>query len=126
MDQTLVALASSGDDARRGSRVEAVLMADGGRERARAVRRNLVAVLAALGLPLWLMAAWPGSFSSDLRLFSATIWVLGAAAVAWAAAREWRWSRARSRHLARLGPLPALRSPPAPGAACVGPSDEED
>jgi hypothetical protein len=109
-----------------GSRLEAILTADSARERARAHRDRLVALLAALGVPLWLVACWPGRFSTELKLLSATLWALGALGVVAAVARTWWWHHVRARQVARLGPLPELRRAPPGGAACAPPADEED
>jgi hypothetical protein len=40
--------------------------------------------------------------------------------------REGWWRRQRARHIAALGPLPVLRSRPAPGQACESAPDDED
>jgi di/tricarboxylate transporter len=93
------------------SRLEAVLSADAARERARALRSRLVHLLAALGLPLWLVGGWPGAFSVGFRAFAVTAFGACLAAVLLAAAREWRWQRARAWHIADLGPRPG---PPPP------------
>ena len=95
----LPSLTLPGDRFRRSPRLEAVLLADAARERARAVRDLLIALLAILGLPLWLLAAL---------------------------VRERWWSRVRSRRVEALGPLPRLRSERLGRAACATPPDEED
>jgi hypothetical protein len=112
--------------ARKGSRLDAILIADAARERVRALRAGLVALVAVLGLPLWIVVAWPGRFSSDVRVTAATAWILGALGVLAALGREWWWARIRSRRVADLGPLPVLRSPRRASEACAAPSEEED
>jgi hypothetical protein len=110
---------------RRSPRLDAVLLADAARERVRAVRDLLIAVVALLGLPLWLMASWPGRFAPQIRLLAATGWALAALAVLATVARERWWTRVRSRRIEALGPLPALRSE-RPGAGACAPSAEEE
>jgi hypothetical protein len=90
------------------------------------VRDLLIAVVALLGLPLWLVAALPGRFSLQLRLLAATGWALAALAVLAAVAREHWWSRIRSRRVEALGPLPALRSERPGAGACAPAAEEED
>ena len=111
---------------RRSPRLDAVFIADAARERTRAVRDLLIAVLAVLGLPLWLQAAWPGHWASGVRLLTATSWAVAALGLLIALARERWWSRVRSRRVEALGPLPRLRSERLCRAACVAPADEED
>jgi len=114
------------DRFRRSPRLDAVLLADAARERARAVRDLLIAFLALLGLPLFVLAAWPGRFSPQLRVLAATGWAVAALAVLAAVAREHWWTRVRSRRVEALGPLPALRPEHHAGAACATASEEED
>jgi di/tricarboxylate transporter len=114
------------DRFRRSQRLDAVLLADAARERARGVRDLLIAVVALLGLPLWVLAAWPGRFSPQLRVLAATSWAVAALAVVAAVARAHWWSRVRSRRVEALGPLPALRSERAGAGACAAASEEED
>jgi len=114
------------DGFRRSPRLDAVLLADAARERVRAVRDLLIAVLALLGLPLWLVAALPGRFSPQLRLVAATSWAVAALAVLAAVARAQWWSRVRSRRVEALGPLPALRSERPGAGACARAAEEED
>ena len=111
---------------RRSPRLDAILLADAARERARAVRDLLIIVVALLGLPLFLLAAWPGHFSTGLRAFAAAGWAVAALAVVAATVREHWWTRVRSRRLEALGPLPTLRSPRRGDAACAAASEEED
>ena len=108
-----------------GSRLDGILAADGARERALRSRDALFALLAALGLPLWLLAAWPGRFSGQLRVLAATAWALGALAVIAAMGRAWWWRRVRSERIAAMGPLPVLRTPHASGACAASPEDED-
>ena len=105
-------------------RLDAVLLADAARERARAVRDALTMLVALLGLPLWLMAGWPGRFPASLRILAATGWAVAALAVLVAFAREHWWGRVRSRRVEALGPLPRLRSERT--GACVPSAEEED
>lgn len=111
---------------RRSPRLDAILLADAARERARAVRDLLIALVAVLGLPLWLVAALPGRLSRPLRLLAATSWALAALAVLAAVARAHWWTRVRSRRVEALGPLPELRSKRHGAGACAAPSEEED
>jgi hypothetical protein len=83
-------------------------------------------VVALLGLPLWLVVAWPGQFLPQLRLLAATGWALAAAAVLVAVAREHWYTRLRSRRVEALGPLPTLRSERRGSAACTTASEDED
>ena len=108
------------------ARLDAVLLADAARERARAVRDLLIALLAVLGLPLWLLAAWPGRFSAPLRTLAATGWAVAALAVLAAVVRAHWWTRVRSRRVDALGPLPALRSERSGAGACAPAADEQD
>ena len=103
-----------------------MLLADAARERARTVRDLLIAVVALLGLPLFLLAAWPGQFSAQVRVLAATGWAVAALAVLAAVAHEHWWTRVRSRRVEALGPLPTLRSQRLGGAACVAASEEQD
>jgi len=103
------------------SKLDAALSADSARERARILRRKLVQLLAGLGLPLWLIAGWPGAFSPDLRGFFLAAFAACLGAVVLAVGWEWRWQRARSWRIAELGPRPRLRS----RDACAGGLEEE-
>jgi hypothetical protein len=120
----LPAITLPADRFRRSPRLDAVLLADAARERARAVRDLLIALLAVLGLPLWLLAALPGRFSAPLRTLAATGWAVAALAVLAAAMRAHWLTRVRSRRVNALGPLPALRSERA--GACAPAADEQD
>ncbi len=111
---------------RRSPRLDAVLLADAARERARAVRDLLIALLALLGLPLFLLVAWPGHFSTGVRALAAAGWAVAALAVVAALAREHWWTRVRSRRVEALGPLPALRSQRRGDGACAAAAEEED
>ena len=88
------------------------------------MRDLLIAVLALLGLPLWLLTAWPGRFSAQAHVLAATGWAVAALGVLAASARAHWWARRRSRHVEALGPLPALRRE-APGAAACAPAADE-
>ena len=114
------------DRFRRSPRLDAVLLADAARERARTVRDLLIAVVALLGLPLFLLAAWPGQFSAQVRVLAAAGWAVAALSVLAAVAREHWWTRIRSRRVEALGPLPALRPGHRGAAACATASEEED
>lgn len=114
------------DRFRRSPRLDAVLLADAARERARTVRDLLIAVVALLGLPLFVLAAWPAQFSAQVRVLAATGWAMAALSVLAAVAREHWWTRVRSRRLEALGPLPTLRSERLGGGACVTASKEQD
>jgi len=121
-----ITLPAAGQPGRRSARLDAVLLADAARERVRGVRDLLIAVVALLGLPLWLVDAWPGRFSPQLRVLAAACWAVAALAVIAAVAREHWWTRARSRGVEALGPLPRLRSERRGDGACATPSEEED
>jgi hypothetical protein len=121
-----ITLPASGEPARPSPRLAAVLLADAARERARIVRDALTMLLAVLGLPLWLVAAWPGRFSPPLRVLAATGWAVAALAVVAAIVREHWWGRVRSRRVEALGPLPVLRSERRGGGACAPAAEEED
>jgi hypothetical protein len=112
------------DRFRRSPRLDAVLLADAARERARAVRDLLIAVLAVLGLPLWFVVAWPGLLSVPLRTLAASGWAGAALAVVAVAVRAHWLTRVRSHHVDALGPLPTLRSERA--GACAAGADEQD
>jgi hypothetical protein len=110
----------------KGSRLEAILIADSAHQRAQVSRGRLVALLALLSVPLWLVAALPGRLSDPLRLLSATLWALAAVALLVAMARTWWWRRVRSERVAELGPLPVLRSRRADEDACARTREEQD
>jgi hypothetical protein len=124
--QEPITLPASGERGRSSSRLDAVLLADAARERARHMRDALTMLVAVLGLPLWLVAGWPGHFSAHLRVLAATTWAVAAIAVVIAHGRERWWSRVRSRRVEALGPLPTLRSERRGAAACAPSPDEED
>ena len=114
------------DRSRRSPQLDAVLLADAARERARAARDLLIGLLALLGLPLWLLTAWPGRFSSEARALAAAGWAVVALGVLASLARERWWTRRRSRHIQAMGPLPALRRERPGAAACASAADEQD
>jgi hypothetical protein len=105
--------ASRGDT----TRLEAVLAADSRLGRARSRRAGLTQLLALLGVPLWLIAAWPSRLSGDLRALVLASFAAGAAAMLAAVGQEWHWARARTRRVAALG-HPAPRT-------CAGTGNEE-
>jgi hypothetical protein len=121
-----ITLPAPGEPGRSSPRLNAILLADAARERARAVRDALTMLVAALGLPLWLVAGWPAHFSPHLRVLAATTWAVAAIAVVIALGRERWWGRVRSRRVEALGPLPTLRSERRGAAACAPTADEED
>src|SRR5262247_4040097 len=86
--QEPITLPASGERGRLSPRLDAVLLADAARERARHVRDALTMLVAVLGLPLWLVAGWPDRFSPSLRILAATGWAVAALAVLFAIARE--------------------------------------
>ena len=63
----------------------------------------LIALLAVLGLPLWLVAALPGDSRPQLRVLAATGWALAAGALLVALVREHWLTRVRSRRVEALG-----------------------
>jgi hypothetical protein len=119
-------LPAPGRPGRRSPRLDAILLADAARERARAVRGAAVMLLALLGLPLWLIANWPARFPPQLRPLAAAGWALAALVALAALGREYWWGRVRSRRIEALGPLPELRSARRGGGACAATSEEED
>jgi hypothetical protein len=103
-------LPASGQPGRRSPRLDAILLADAARERARALRDVAMMLVALLGLPLWVAANWPARFPHQLRVFAGSIWALAALVVVAALVSERWWGRVRSRRIEALGPLPVLRS----------------
>lgn len=63
-------------------------------ERARSLRRTMMAVMLAPGSVLWARAIWPGLGGEEARGFAVYGWFACCAAVAFAALSEWRWQRA--------------------------------
>jgi peptidoglycan/LPS O-acetylase OafA/YrhL len=126
VEREILTLPVSGGRGRMSPRLDAILIADAARERARAVRDLLIALLALLGLPLWVVATWPTRWTPELRILAATIWALAAVGLVVALAREQWWSRVRSHRVAALGPLPMLRAERGGGGACATASEEED
>jgi hypothetical protein len=88
------------------ARLDAVLRADSERERARGVRNLLVAFLAALGVPLWVLAVWPHAASGSVRSLEITAFGFALAGLLGAAAWEWACSRRRASRIAQMGPPP--------------------
>jgi len=119
-------LPAAGALGRRSPRLDGVFLADAAREPARAVRDASMMLLAALGLPLWLLVSWPARFSFQLRLLATTSWAVAALVAVVAVARERWWGRVRTRRIEALGPLPRLRGEGARGGACRTPAEEED
>jgi hypothetical protein len=119
-------LPAAGAPGRRSPRLDAVLLADAARERARAARDAATLLVAVLGLPLWLSASWPDIFSPRLRLLVATGWALAALVAVASLVRERWWGRIRSRRIEALGPLPALRSERRGDGACTPAAEDED
>jgi hypothetical protein len=111
---------------RRSPRLDAILLADAARERARAVRDLLIALLAVMGVPLWLMAASPGRWTEGFRLAAASGWALAGAGLIVAILNERRWARVRSNRIRALGPLPALRAERRGDGACAPAAEAED
>jgi lysylphosphatidylglycerol synthetase-like protein (DUF2156 family) len=120
LQDNFIALAAPSQGDR--SKLEAALSADSARERARTRRGRLVHLLAALGLPLWLAAAWPGVLSTDFRALATTAFAVCLAAVVLAMGSEWRWQRARSDRIAALGLLPRRTGE---REACAGGREEQ-
>jgi hypothetical protein len=115
-DEPFLALPSSVE----GTPLEAILVADSALERARARRVKLAHLLALLGVPLWLVAAWPARWAADLRALVLAGFAVALAGVVGSLVSEWRWGRLRSRRIAALGPLPRTRA-----EACAGRPDEQ-
>ena len=129
MDESFTTVSgSAGAHHQPGPRLRAIFNADSARARALGRRHALVALLGALGLPLWIAAVWPGLIPPDLRTIAATAWAVSFAAVLVALGAEAVARVRRAREIAGLGPLPVLRSerrwPSA--AACAPPGEEED
>jgi hypothetical protein len=130
-DDTFIALPGPGENGREGSRVWAILAADGARERARARRQGLVGVLAVLGAPLWIVAMRPAILPHEWRSFFAAAWAFAFAGVLLALIGEGIARVRRARQVATLGPLPVLRSARraaggSTAAACAAPAEDED
>jgi hypothetical protein len=121
-EPTLLALSASKPGDGDGSRLDRALRAVSAFERARALRVGLIHLLAALSVPVWLTAAWPGSFSLDLRRAATGAFAVALGLVVAAAARERWWQRRRSLDIAQLGPA-RLRAEAA--QACARPRDQE-
>jgi hypothetical protein len=88
------------------------------------VRDRVIALLALLGAPLWLVAAWPGRFSAKARVLAETCWALAALGLVASLVRELWWARVRSRRIQALHPLPTLRREL--DDACASAADEQD
>jgi hypothetical protein len=130
-DDTFIALPGPDENRGQGSRVWAILAADGARERARARRQGLVGVLAVLGMPSWIVAMWPAIVPHEWRSFFAAAWAFAFGGVLLALIGEGIARVRRARQVATLGPLPVLRSArrAAAGsttAACAAPAEDED
>jgi hypothetical protein len=119
-------LPASGQPGRRSPRLDAILLADAARERARALRDAAMMLVAILGLPLWLAANWPDRFPHQLRVLAGSIWALAALVVVAALVSEHWWSRVRSRRIEALGPLPVLRSERLDGAPIAAAHEAEN
>jgi hypothetical protein len=109
------------------ARLAAIFAADHARERARALRQGLLALLGLLGLPLWVSAIWPARLPAGLGTLAAAAWAVAFATLLVASGWELIAYRRRARQIATLGPLPVLRSarraaPP----ACAAPGEDQD
>jgi hypothetical protein len=95
VDPDLLALELSSERDPDGSRLRQALGAHVALQRARASRMVLVHVLAAAGLPVWLMALWPRWASGEARRLVLVLWAWSAlmAVVALVRERRWRWRR---------------------------------
>ena len=113
MDDAYLAL--PGPTQRDGARerLAAIFAADHARERARASRQGLLALLGVLGLPLWLSVVWPARLPAGAGTLVATAWAVAFATLLVASGWELFAYRRRARQIATLGPLPVLRSPDA-------------
>ena len=78
-----------------GTTLERVLRAQLDLERIQALRTLVVYVLAGAGLPLGLIIAFPGHWSTEFRNLSLLAWVI--CATAWIAAIGFEWRRRRER-----------------------------
>ena len=130
MDETLLALPGPSQRTGAGERLAAIFAADLARERARALRNRLLALLGILGLPLWLLAVWPARRAAGVATLATlleTAWALTFAALLLALGWELLAGRRRSRQIATLGPLPVLRSTRRGAAsACATPGEDQD
>lgn len=108
-------------------RLAAIFAADHARERARARRQGLLALLGLLGLPLWLSAVWPARLPTGAGTLAATTWAVTFATLLLASACELIAHRRRARQIATLGPLPVLRSAKGTArAACTALGEDQD
>jgi hypothetical protein len=114
-----LSLSATGD--RR--RLDAVLRADSERERARAVRKLLVGALAVLGVPLWVLAVWPGLASGPVRSLELTAFAFALAGLTGALVWEWACGRRRAWRIAEMAPPPVC-SKGVRGACARGPEEE--
>lgn len=127
MDETLLAL--PGPSRRPGARerLAAIFAAELARERARALRNWVLALLGVLGGPLWLLAVWPARLAASTAALVKTAWAVTFAALLLALGWELVAGRRRARRIATLGPLPALRSTRrGAGSACAAPAEDQD
>ena len=76
-----------------GRKLQALMEAQLGWETARCRRALLVHLTAALGLLLWVTAAWP---HLAVRRFALAGWAVAALSFVTAAVSEWRWERRRA------------------------------
>ena len=130
MDETLLALPGPNQRPGARERLAAIFAAESARQRARALRNAVLAVLGVLGLPLWLLAVWParrGASMTTMATLVETIWAVTFAALLLALSWELVAGRRRARQIATLGPLPVLRSTRRGAtAACAAPPEDQD
>ncbi len=126
MEESFVAVPVSEGRTRQGALLRSIFTAESATLRARGLRILLVGLLAILGVPLWVALIWPASISPGARLLVETVWALAFAGVGLALLWEAWWRRQRARHIAKLGPLPVLRTPVGTAQACASAADEED
>jgi hypothetical protein len=86
-----------------GKRLRAVLHAHLELERMRAVRLLLVQLLALLGFPLWLTAAWPRLVPASLQALLLAAWAMVGGATTWAFVAVVRCKRRYARLDAEMG-----------------------
>jgi hypothetical protein len=127
VDQTLLALPVPKQSTGARERLAAIFAADLARERARAVRNRVLALLGLLGGPLWLLAVWPARLAAGMAALVETAWAVTFTGLLLALGWELVAGRRRARQIARLGPLPVLRSTRrGAGDPCVATAEDED
>jgi hypothetical protein len=92
-----------------GSQLREAMTAHFALERARFVRIVWVHCIAALSVPVWLLAFWPQWLSPAGRTLVLVSWAVSVLAAVGARAAEWRWRWIRDRNAASLRVDPPRR-----------------